>query len=140
MPQFFENYLGYLLARAELEANKPFHDHLKTKGISLMTWRVLASIRNEPTSVNELAKRVLVNQSTLSKALDRFERDELLSRARDSKQHRRINVSITTKGKELIDNLIPIAREHEERAFQYMSAEEKLNLKTMLQKLIEHHG
>jgi len=139
MPQFVGSYLGYLLAQAGLKVNEEFHQYIKSQGVALLTWRILASIHNEPTSVNELAKRVLVNQSTLSKALDRLERDELVSRSRDATQHRRVNVSITPKGTEIVDKLIPIANEYEERAFEHMPAGERRKLKAVLQKLIDHH-
>ena len=138
MPQFVGSYLGYLLAQAGLKVNEEFHQYIKSQGVALLTWRILASIHNEPTSVNELAKRVLVNQSTLSKALDRLEKDDLVSRNRDATQYRRVNVSITPKGTEIV-KLIPIANEYEERAFEHMPAGERKKLKVVLQQLIDHH-
>lgn len=139
MPQFVGSYLGYLLAQAGLKVNEEFHQYIKSQGVAVLTWRILASIQHEPTSVNELAKRVLVNQSTLSKALDRLERDELVVRTRDATQHRRVNVSIAPKGQEIVDGLIPIAKEYEERAFEHMPTGERKKLKLVLQQLIDHH-
>ena len=140
MPEFVGSYLGYLLAQAGLKVNEEFHQYLKSQGIALLTWRILASIRHEPNSINELAKRVLVNQSTLSKALDRLERDELVSRHRDTAEYRRVNASITPKGKEVVDALIPVANEYEKRAFEHMPAGERNKLKIVLQQLIDHQG
>jgi len=136
MPDFAENYLGYLLARCSYEVSASFHAQLKEEGISVLVWRVLSSIRDRANNVNDLASKVLVNQSTLSKALDRMERDKLIKRERDPEFRSRINVSITRKGKSIIDRLIDIANTHEDNSFDHMSEADMHQLRSLLRKLI----
>ena len=136
MPEFAENYLGYLLARCSYEISAPFHAKLKEKGVSVLAWRVLSSVRYHPETVNNLASKVLVNQSTLSKALDRIERDNLIQRERDPEYRSRINVSITDDGIQLIDQLIDMANAFEEHSFDHMNQNELKQLRSLLQKLI----
>ncbi|MFT5611870.1 MAG: DNA-binding MarR family transcriptional regulator [Polaribacter sp.] len=137
MPEFTNNYLGYLLARCSYEVSAQFHQKLKEEGVPVITWRVLSSIRNQADTVNQLAKKVLVNQSTLSKALDRMERDELIRRQRDPEFRSKINIQITNQGMEMIDRLINIANQHEEQTFNRLSESDMQDLRGLLKKLIE---
>lgn len=136
MPEFADNYLGYLLARGSYEVSAQFHQRLREEGVSVITWRVLASIQNQSNTVNELARKVLVNQSTLSKALDRMERDRLIRRQRVPEFRSKINVQITASGKELIDRLIIIANQHEDHSFSNMNEGELAELHRLLKKLV----
>jgi DNA-binding MarR family transcriptional regulator len=137
MPDSTENYLGYLLARCSYEVSARFHQKLKSEGVHVITWRVLASIRNQPYTVNEIARRVLVNQSTLSKALDRMELDELIERQPLPDFRSKINVTITDKGETLINRLINMANEYEDRSFEHMSETEIQQLRFLLRRLID---
>ena len=132
-----ENYLGYLLARCSYEVSARFHQKLKSEGVHVITWRVLASIRKQPYTVNEIARLVLVNQSTLSKALDRMELDKLIERQPLPDFRSKINVVITEKGETLINRLINMANEYEDRSFKHMSEAEMQQLRFLLRRLID---
>ncbi len=136
MPEFAENYLGYLLARGSYQVSAPFHAKLKEKGVSVLVWRVLSSLRHHPETVNELAAKVLVNQSTLSKALDRMERDGLIKRERDPEFRSKIKIFITASGVKLIDQLIDSANTYEEDTLAHLSKNDRKQLRALLQKLI----
>ncbi len=137
MPEFAENYLGYLLARCSYEVSAPFHNRLKEQGISVLTWRVLSSIRYQADTVNNLANKVLVNQSTLSKALDRMEKEQLVQREQLPEFRSKTNVIITAKGIAQIDGLIDEANEYEEHSLNHLNNEELQQLRQLLRKLIE---
>ncbi|MFT5135483.1 MAG: DNA-binding MarR family transcriptional regulator [Arenicella sp.] len=137
MPEFTNNYLGYLLARCSYEVSAQFHQKLKEEGVPVITWRVLSSIRQNADTVNEVAKKVLVNQSTLSKALDRMERDKLIQRQRDPEFRSKINVQITDQGIKMIDRLIAIANQHEQQTFNRLSDSDMQHLRSLLKKLID---
>lgn len=136
MPEFADNYLGYLLARCSYDVSAPFHAKLKQEGVTVLTWRVLSSIRNSSDTVNELATKVLVNQSTLSKALDRMERDQLIEREPDPEYRSKIKIKITSLGKDLIDRLIEIANSYGDESLDHMSAGDLQQLRDLLTKLI----
>ena len=137
MPEFTDNYLGYLLARCSYEVSAPFHAKLKEEGVTVLTWRVLSSVRNTSDTVNELAAKVLVNQSTLSKALDRMERDNLIERERDPEYRSKIKIRITSQGKNLIDRLIEIANDHGDQSLDHMTNADLQQLRLLLSKLIK---
>ncbi len=137
MPEFASNYLGYLLARCSYEVSAKFHQKLKEEGVSVITWRVLSSIREHPDTVNKLADKVLVNQSTLSKALDRMERDQLIKRERDPSYRSKTNIEITSHGRKLIDRLIQIANDHEDNSFEHMTDQDVSELRRLLKQLVD---
>ena len=137
MADFSDNYLGYLLARCSYEVSAQFHQKLKSEGVHVITWRVLASTRRQSRTVNDLAERVLVNQSTLSKALDRMENDDLIERQPVPEFRSKVAVSITEKGQELIDRLIDLANDYESISFRQMSNDDKKKLKQLLTQLID---
>lgn len=140
MAHFTENYLGYLLAKCSHTVSSSFHQCLKENGVSVNTWRILASVNDKPATVNELVKMVLVSQPTLSKTLDRLERDELIVRKRDDHHRRKVYIHIADKGVAVIEKLIPLANKYEQDRFQHMKPEDKQKLKQLLQELIKQHS
>jgi DNA-binding MarR family transcriptional regulator len=137
MSEFFNDYLGYLLARSSFKTSNELHQRFKQEGVSVLTWRILAATQESSKTVNQLAALVLVNQSTLSKALDRLEAEDLIQRKQNQQQRRKINVSITKKGRHLISTLIPIAKEYEHQSFNQLNEEEKSTLRQILKKVLD---
>lgn len=136
---FLDTYLAFLLARASHAISSGFHAELKRSGVSIGTWRILAVLRDEPRTVNELADRVLLNQPTMSKAIGRLEADGLLERGSDGTSRRHVLISITPAGRQLVDRLIPLANAHEEAAFAHLSAAQRRELVRMLRGTIERN-
>ena len=137
MSEFFHNYLGYLLARSSYNTSSELHQRFKREGVSVLTWRILAAVQESSKTVNQLAALVLVNQSTLSKALDRLEGENLIQRSQNQLQKRKTNIIITKKGLQLISRLIPIAKKYEKNSFSQLNKQEKSSLRAMLKKLID---
>lgn len=111
---FLDGYLLYLLARASSVASSQFHAALARQGISVPTWRVLAVLSDGPATVGQLAEAVLLKQATLSKALDRLERDGLVRRQRRGADRRQVTVALTDAGAGLARDLIPQAMAHQQ--------------------------
>jgi len=105
----------------------------------VLTWRVLSSVRYLPDTVNQLAHKVLVKQSTLSKALDRMEKDELITREPLPEFRSKINITITSHVITLIDRLIEVANDYEDHSLDHMSANELQELRGLLRKLIQEN-
>ena len=65
---FVDDYLAYLLARASHLISSEFHAVVEASGLSLMEWRVMASLSGKDSlSINELASIVLAKQPTVTK-------------------------------------------------------------------------
>src|SRR5690349_7705287 len=112
-PDFVEDYLLYLLARASTGASAQFHMIVKEKGLSVLEWRVLGQLSSGPATVSMLAERALSQQPTLTKVLDRMVAGGLVVRLGDTVDRRRVLLRLTEKGRRLAAELVPLAREHE---------------------------
>src|SRR3954465_15600387 len=96
---FFENYLPHLLALAATSAAKGFDRELRKRNVSVAVWRVVAVLLERPgETVTDLAKRCLLQQPTTSKLVDRMERDQLIRRRKDERDHRVVRLSLTAEG------------------------------------------
>lgn len=135
-PPFVENYLAFLLAKASHQISGGFHKHLRTLGVSIGTWRILGALNDGQRTVGALADIVLMNQPTLSKALDKLEDDELLLRTRQAENRRVVMVTITEKGRTLATELIALANKHEAQVFSAMSDSDQSQLRGLLQSVI----
>jgi DNA-binding MarR family transcriptional regulator len=89
--------------------------------------------------VGELADLVLLNQPTLSKALDRLETDGIVERFREAGDRRSVSVRLGPRGRTLAKELVPLANAHEHEAFAHLGVAEKRALVDMLQRTIERN-
>lgn len=125
---FLDGYLLYLLARASSVASGQFHEELAGRGVPVLTWRILAVLHDGPATVGRLAEATLTKQTTLSKALDRLERDGLIRRTRATGDRRQVLVEKTGKGAIWSIDLIQRAKRHQDNLLSDYSPEEQQTL------------
>lgn len=132
--RFVDDYLLYLLARASHVASAGFHARLKTRGVSVPVWRVVATLAGSARgeTVGTLAAACLMQQPTMTKLLDRMEADSLVRRQREGRQMR---VLLTRPGQVLADELIDEARRHEAELLE-RHAEAAPALKQLLREIV----
>ena len=133
---FVEGYLAFLLAKTSHLVSGGFHARLKGLGVSISTWRIVAVLQDRGRPVGELADMVLLNQPTLSKALDRLEKDGILERYREDSDRRSVSVRLLPRGRALAEQLVPLANAHEQAAFAHLDDDDRLALVAMLQETI----
>jgi MarR family transcriptional regulator, organic hydroperoxide resistance regulator len=136
-PAFLEHYLTFLLAKTSHLVSTSFHGELRERGVSVGTWRILCALNESRRTVGELAELVLLKQSTLSKTLDRLERDGLIERRRDAQHRRLVIIGNSKKGKRLVGQLLPLAQQHERNIFSHLSDAERGKLAELLRGTIE---
>ena len=117
-----------------------FHEHLREQRVPVMAWRVMAALWDGPLSAREVADIILQKQPTVSKLLERMERQGLVSRESDTVDRRRIVVSLTPRGRERAGPLIAAAREHERAVLEPFGERNARTLVSVLQRLIDRHG
>ncbi len=98
-PRFVDDYLLSLLARASFVVSSEFHGRLRARGVSVPVWRVLAMLSGGPETVTALAEACLLQQPTMTKVLDRMERDGLVKRQRMRANRRLVRVHLAPKGR-----------------------------------------
>lgn len=135
-PPFVEDYLLYVLAQASAAASAAFHAQLAEQGVSVATWRILASLYPDRTlNVGELAKSCLSKQPTLTRQLDRLCAQGWTERAHQSEDRRGVIVRLTAEGRARAAEYVAMAKAHERQVLSDYSGQEAAALKETLRKL-----
>jgi DNA-binding MarR family transcriptional regulator len=90
--------IGRLLSTASRLVEHAWLDGLDSLGLSHAGLVALHLLGDEPASQTELAERARVENQTMSRTLDRLEREGYIVRERDPRDRRRHSVSRTPAG------------------------------------------
>jgi len=102
------NSIGYLLAIAQKQTMAMLADRLSPLGVTPAQWQVLVVLWEQDGIVQrDIAERMVIEQATLTRTLDRMERDGFVERRRDENDRRRTRVFVTERGFGLINTLVP---------------------------------
>ena len=128
-----EKAIPFLLARAGARMGNAFAKALKPYGLSLVEWRVCASLQHTPNqTLSELAVHSSNDLSALSRIVDRLGGNGLVARERCGTDGRAIRLALTPLGLELTNEIIPLAKHYEAIALSDFSANEVNTLRAML--------
>jgi MarR family transcriptional regulator, organic hydroperoxide resistance regulator len=129
--------LAELLARANHLLADSFQQQVKWHGLSATEWRVMAALsEHDGLAMTELAELVLFKQPTLTKAIDRMERAQLVQRRTPNEDRRRTLVHLSDRGKRIVAPLLQRARQHEAAVNRALGDSASRELKAALQELI----
>jgi DNA-binding MarR family transcriptional regulator len=134
---FIDDYMTYLLARASHVMSTAFHREVRAAGLSVMEWRVLASLSGRPPQgIGALADAVLAQQPTLTKLVSRMAEQGLVQRLAHEGDRRQTLVALSARGQKLVAPLLVRARVNESHMLQDLNADEQAALKRQLRLLI----
>ena len=91
---------GRLLSTAARLVEHRWNEGLATHGLTHAGFGVIAHLMAGPLSQHEIAGRTKVEDQTISRTLDRLERQGHIERAQDAADRRRRIVSVTGSGRE----------------------------------------
>jgi len=129
-------FMPFLLNRAGTSVAAAFSVPLKERGLTITTWRLLASLYHHGTQrIGELADFTSIELWTVSRMPARLEAEGLLRRERVGGDARTVHASLTEAGRALVEALLPTARAYERQALKGFKAEEITNLQQMLHKI-----
>lgn len=138
-PPFVPNYLLYLLAAASEAASERFHAHVRTKGLRVPEWRIMAClIDTDGSMVTELARYAMIEQSRLTKIIIQMDTRGLVTRRSDPKDGRRVRVFLTAQGRALAEELVADAKIDEQELLKSFQGGQGDRIKDTLRALIEH--
>lgn len=128
--------LGYLVnATARLMA-RALNAQLAKYGIGHGIWPVLMFLwEKDGQSQQELSQQIGLEESTLTRTLDRMERDELICRKRSTKDRRKVLVFLTEKSWGFRVDLTVCAESVNQQAMGKLSNSERSTLVLLLQKI-----
>lgn len=110
-----DDFLPYQLAvvaeRTSREYAKRYRDRF---GISIPEWRVLAHLSQAGSvSVREIYEKVAMDKPKVSRAAQRLEAAGYLSKRENPNDRRLVELSLTPKGRQTVEEIFPIARAYE---------------------------
>ena len=131
--RFVDEYLAFLLAQASHRVSGVFHHAVEGAGLSVTEWRVLASLSGSAgETIGALSELTLTKQPTLSKIVQRMERQGLVARSDTAVDRRQTLVTLTAKGKEVAKGHTRLALEHQSRVVKPLGARDAARLIALL--------
>lgn len=110
-----DRFLPYQLAVLSARVSRGFSGIYKERfGISVAEWRLVAHLSQcDPVSVREITARVDMDKSKVSRAASRLEAAGYLSKTANANDGRLVALSLSDKGRAMVEELAPLAREYE---------------------------
>jgi MarR family 2-MHQ and catechol resistance regulon transcriptional repressor len=107
----------------------------------LIVMRALAS-NNGSITPSELAEWTQTERHNITTLIERMKRDGLIRTERNPRDRRFVNVSLTDKGREVLMQAMPVAREIVDQVMSSISEDDALLLEKSLRGLRQnaHHG
>ena len=138
-----DNFAPYLMNRIMGRYNAALSAEMAALGLTTPQMRSLAVLSvTDGILIRELAVYAVVQQSTLSRALDALVRDGLVRRETDANDSRATRVYLTEQGREAYQRLWPHMASAYNAMFKGIGAEEKAafvaTLQTMLRNIRKH--
>ena len=90
-----------------------------------------------PLTLKEIAQRVYLGSSTVVGILDRLESKGLVLRARDTRDRRLVNVTVTARGRELVKNAPSPLQEGLARSLKALPQIEQATIALALQRIVD---
>ena len=125
----------YLIARTSGRYAIDMHRILKSIGMDIPRWRTLMILREQnPSSVSEIAERTVIQLSTVTRVVQRLEKQGLVRLASRKSDARKTDVSLTEKGQIAVERVRDCASRIYRLAFHNFSAEEIETLNSLLRR------
>ena len=132
-----EESLGYLINRAARAFANRLAAELRPFDVGIGQWAVLLHLwGNDAMTQAQLARRVAIEQPTMVRTIDRMERDGLVTRTPDPSDRRASRITLTERGWNLRDALVPLAAGVNEAATATLTDDEVETLERLLAKLV----
>lgn len=138
-----ENFAPYLMNRIMGRYNAALSSEMAELGLTTPQMRSLAVLSViDGILIRELAVYAVVQQSTLSRALETLDQNGLIRRETDGQDSRATRVFITNAGRDVYERLWPHMSAAYEAMFKGIDADEKRafvgTLNTMLRNIRKH--
>ena len=135
------NSFPYLLNRVGVRMGELFSRRIAPYGVTLPMYRVMAALWEKGDQrLSDLATVTTAEISTLSRLVGEMKRKGLVTRSRLADNGRTVAINLTSRGKSLVEELMPIAVHFEEVAVSGFSEAEVLRLKIVFEDIYQSLG
>lgn len=121
--------------RAEHAIHKKELETIKKSGLTTAQFGVLEALYNKgDLRICEIIEKILTTSGNITVVIKNLEKDGLVKKNLDPKDKRSTIISITDKGKEIIEDILPNHLENISEIFSILTEEEQITLKNILRK------
>lgn len=121
--------------RAEHTIHKKEYETIKESGLTPAQFGVLEALYNKgDLKIGEIIDRILTTSGNITVVIKNLEKDGLVKRNQDPNDKRSNIISITGKGKKIIEDILPNHINNICEIFSVLTDEEKFTLKNILKK------
>ncbi|MER9761736.1 MarR family winged helix-turn-helix transcriptional regulator [Mesorhizobium sp. M0138] len=125
----FTDQVGYLLRRAYQRHLAIFQANAGDPQLTAVQFSTLCALKDGgPQSQGELVKATSVDQGTIRGIIDRLKNRDLIAFSKDGADARKVIVSITTAGLQLLEAVVPHARDVTELTLMPLNPAERMAL------------
>lgn len=135
-----EKFLPYRLSILAQLVSESLHDlYAGPYGLSVTQWRVMAALgRFAPLTASDVGHRIVMDKVAVSRAVAGLMKRGLVERSADLDDRRRASLHLTRKGHAMHADIVPLALKYEAELYQALSAEERLTLNALCDRLFAH--
>jgi DNA-binding MarR family transcriptional regulator len=133
-----EDTLDHLISTTIQNIKNSLFREFKAKNHNITTeqWSVLAKLHHEDgICQKQIADGLIKDKPTTTRILDLLEKKNLIIRISDDKDRRKFRVYLTHDGKNIVNELIPMAIEFQNRLKANLSLEELNKFTEILEKI-----
>ena len=135
-----EKFLPYRLSVLAQLVSESLHDlYAGPFDLSVTQWRVMAALgRFAPLTASDVGQRIVMDKVAVSRAVASLMKRGLVERATDLDDRRRASLDLTARGRAVHAQIVPLALKYEAELYEALSAEERLTLNGLCDRLFAH--
>ncbi|MBU2491997.1 MAG: MarR family winged helix-turn-helix transcriptional regulator [Bacteroidetes bacterium] len=124
------------LARAFTMVGRKSEESIRSFGLTTAQFGVIEALGHlGDMNVGRLCEKMLVTGGNMTLVLDNLEKQKLVERVANAKDRRTLNITLTSKGKNLFDEIFVKHAGHIETTFSVLNEDEQKQLGSLLKKL-----
>lgn len=140
-PGVTDNLLASIHVMSRL-IDRAFQSRISNKfDLSLAEWRVLLTLAGKPSATAaEIIDSWAMEKMAVSRAVRRLERMGRINREQNADDRRSFSLSLTARGRQVYDDILPTANARYHEIFSQLSREDLQFLRVTLDVLVDHTG
>ena len=134
-----DGFLPYKLSLVSQSVSRMIAQEYENKfGLSMTQWRVLVIICNsQPLTANDIGTKSLLDKMTISRAVKSLRARSMINAKLAETDGRKRLLSITALGRQIYEDVLPIAQSYEDELLSSITDSERKTLEKTLDKLLQ---